>query len=656
MADRLLTHQEIAALKGQGCWAEDWSHVRVKDPLRVDRVAHVRFSGQVRLGTMDGAVRLAGGLTLPCGIRHCAVHNCSIGDGAYLSHVGCLANYDVDDGAVIDHVGVLAVEGETAFGNGTVLAVLNEAGGRELKIFDRLSAPVAYLLVLYRHEAAMRERLEALIDAYVASRRASRGRIAAGSRVEHCTRLINVTVGPNAVISGAAELVEGSVVGCPEDPAVIGAGVTARHFIVLAGSRVEGAAILDRCFVGQGVRIGKQFSAENSAFFANCEGFHGEACSIFAGPYTVTHHKSTLLIAGLFSFCNAGSGTNQSNHMYKLGPVHQGVLARGAKTGSFACLLWPSRVGAFSVVVGKHMSAFDAANLPFSYIQAVQERTVIMPAMNLFTVGTVRDAAKWPERDRRRTPDRLDLIHFDLFTPAIVDRALRGMDDLAALEARTPTTREFAMYRGAQIPRSLLKKACKHYRMVKCLFIGECLAELLRAAGSPEAVRRRLAQLADAAMGPWADLAGLVAPMAVVADLCRQIAEGAVADLAALQGRLAEIHAAYAEERLRWFAALLRVREGIAPGEITNAQMARILTDWRDARVKLNNLVLLDAKKEFDVACRIGYGIDGDDAVREQDFEAVRGRYEDNKFVCALVEETRQAQAQADELIRRLAP
>jgi len=69
--------------------------------------------------------------------------------------------------------------------------------------------------------------------------------------------------------------------------------------------------ILDGCFVGQSVKLGKQYSAENSAFFANCEGFHGEACSIFAGPYTVTHHKSTLLIAGLFSFFNAGSGTTK---------------------------------------------------------------------------------------------------------------------------------------------------------------------------------------------------------------------------------------------------------------------------------------------------------------------------------------------------------
>jgi hypothetical protein len=42
--------------------------------------------------------------------------------------------------------------------------------------------------------------------------------------------------------------------------------------------------------------------------------------------------------------------------------------------------------------------------------------------------------------------------------------------------------------------------------------------------------------------------------------------------------------------------------------------------------------------------------------VRDRDFEAVRGRCEDSKFVRALTEETRQVQAQADELIRLLAP
>ena len=69
------------------------------------------------------------------------------------------------------------------------------------------------------------------------------------------------------------------------------------------------------------------------------------ACSIFAGPYTVTHHKSTLLIAGLYSFMNAGSSSNQSNHMYKLGPVHQGILERGTKTTSNSYIVFPARIG-----------------------------------------------------------------------------------------------------------------------------------------------------------------------------------------------------------------------------------------------------------------------------------------------------------------------
>jgi NDP-sugar pyrophosphorylase family protein len=97
-------------------------------------------------------------------------------------------------------------------------------------------------------------------------------------------------------------LEEGTLRSCIEAPVFIGTGVIAKKFIILSGSSVDGGAMLDRCFVGQGVKIGKQFSAENSVFFANCEAFHGEACSLFAGPYTVTHHKSTLLIASLASF------------------------------------------------------------------------------------------------------------------------------------------------------------------------------------------------------------------------------------------------------------------------------------------------------------------------------------------------------------------
>ena len=85
----------------------------------------------------------------------------------------------------------------------------------------------------------------------------------------------------------------------------------ADDFIVCSGSHVADNTSLERCFVGQSCHLGHGYSASDSLFFSNCQEENGEACAIFAGPFTVTHHKSTLLIAGMFSFMNAGSGSNQ---------------------------------------------------------------------------------------------------------------------------------------------------------------------------------------------------------------------------------------------------------------------------------------------------------------------------------------------------------
>ena len=178
-----------------------------------------------------------------------------------------------------------------------------------------------------------------MTEKYAAEIRSVTGKIGKKAVMMNCSHIRNVMIGPSAVVDGADRLNEGSVNSCPEDPVFIGPGVIMDHFIVCSGSNITDSAIIDKCFIGQGCVLGKQYSAENSLFFANCGGFHGEACSIFAGPYTVTHHKSTLLIAGIFSFMNAGSGSNQSNHMYKLGPIHQGIVERGSKTTSDSYLL-----------------------------------------------------------------------------------------------------------------------------------------------------------------------------------------------------------------------------------------------------------------------------------------------------------------------------
>ncbi|MFH1570136.1 MAG: DUF4954 family protein, partial [Gemmatimonadota bacterium] len=385
---RKLTSKEIAALEHQGCAAADWSQVEVAEGFDPARVRGTEFVGRIRLGALTGTVKGEGGVLLPCGIFEATLVQCEVGDNVRLARIGGhIANYVIGDGAVITNVGTLTTNPGATFGNGVAAACVNEGGGREVLLFDELSSQFAYLMAMYRHDEKLIARLVAMVKAHVDRVRSDMGRVGAGAVVAHVGEIVDVNIGPAAQVVGPARLHTGTILSEAGAPTRVGAGVVAHDFIIAEGATVEDGVILHTSFVGQGVKMGKQYSAENSLFFANSEGFHGEACSIFAGPYTVTHHKSTLLIAGIYSFYNAGSGTNASNHMYKLGPVHQGIMQRGSKNGSFSYLLWPTVVAPFSVVIGKHMASFDAGDLPFSYITEEGGASVVTPAMNMVTVG-----------------------------------------------------------------------------------------------------------------------------------------------------------------------------------------------------------------------------------------------------------------------------
>ena len=364
MKQRNLTPDEIYLLEKQGCNADDWMNILVTDEFKSDRVWHTTFEGENILGSFSDNSKDQNNV-IP-GIFYSRIINCEIGDHTRIEHVKRLENYGIGNNCTLEDIGLIAVTNETNFGNGTEVEVLNEAGGRTLPIFDKLSAQMAWLIVKCRHDEKLILHLQKLIAAYTETKRSNKGGIGDNAIISHCATIRNVAIGKSAKVVGVQSLDEGTILSDPKAITKIGNSVQAKHFIIQEGSHVSGGAILDKCFVGQSVQIGKQFSAENSVFFANSECFHGEACSVFAGPYTVTHHKSSLLIAGQYSFYNAGSGTNQSNHMYKLGPIHQGIVERGSKTGSFSYLLWPSKVGPYSVVMGKHSNNIDASDFPFS--------------------------------------------------------------------------------------------------------------------------------------------------------------------------------------------------------------------------------------------------------------------------------------------------
>jgi hypothetical protein len=654
---RPLTSKEIAKLTDQGCICTDWSKLQVAEGFIPENVKSTHFSGDIKLGVFEKQVSFPGGVVKQSGINNATIHNCTIGNNVYIGQVRTyIANYCIEDDAVIDNIDLLTVEGKSSFGNGTQAAVVNEAGGREIPIYDQLSAQTAYIIAFYRHRPNVIEKLQKMIADYTGSVTSSMGLVAKGARVINSRIIKNVKIGPASVIEGVNRLENGSINSCPEDPVYIGPGVFAEDFIVCSGAKISDGTIISKCFVGQATELSKQYSAENSVFFANCGGFHGEACAIFAGPYTVTHHKSTLLIAGLFSFLNAGSGTNQSNHMYKLGPVHQGIVERGSKTASDSYMLWPAKVGAFTVVMGRHYRNSDTSDLPFSYMIEHEDESILAPGVNLRSVGTVRDARKWPKRDKRKDPKKLDYINFKLLSPYTVQKMLNGRELLTNLKLNSGPTSDYFIYHSCKIKNSSLDRGIRYYEIGSEKFLGNCMIKRLEDKQFKNVNELRAALKPDTKLGPgkWLDLAGLFAPEEAIQKLLYDIENGSISTLEQVDETLKSIHENYPDYEWTWVVSILEKQLNKTIDKITADNVIELTTKWKEAVIWLDNILDSDARKEFADIAQIGYGIDGDEQAKHQDFAAVRGTVEENSFVSEIEQHITEKTALSDELISRM--
>lgn len=658
MKYRNLTWEEIDQMQKQMCSAENWDAVEVADGFCADYVRHTRFSGKVRLGAFRKIFELAGGIRKHSGIHYATLHNVTLGDDCYIKNVkNYIANYTIGEGAFIENVDIILTDGKSSFGNGVEVSVLNETGGREVMIYDRLSAQTAYVMALYRHRPQMVARLREIIGRYVESVTSDSGHIGSDVFIVDSGYLKNVKVGDCCKIEGASRLKNGSINSNRNAPVHIGVNVIGDDFIISSGSSVEDGVTFSRCFIGQSCKLGHNYSASDSLFFSNCHGENGEACAIFAGPFTVTHHKSTLLIAGMFSFMNAGSGSNQSNHMYKLGPIHQGIMERGAKTASDSYILWPAKVGAFSLVMGRHVSHQDTSDFPFSYLIEQQNTTYVMPGANLKSVGTIRDAKKWPVRDGRHDPDRLDQINYNLLSPYVIQKMLNGVKILKELQAVSGENSESYAYQSGKIRRSSLLNGLKYYGMAIDKFLGNSLITRIMKSefSSLEELRKAFVPVSAYGDGNWVDIAGMIAPKKAVSDLLDDIQNGRLVDVDAINARFADIHSNYYDYEWHWAYKVIEDYYGVDLQTITADEIRTLVERWRTSVVGLDNLVYEDARKEFSLSAMTSFGADGDEHVRKEDFMQVRGSFfESNPFVMSVKEHIKIKSELGDKVLERL--
>ena len=569
---RQLTPPEIEAVGRLGTTADDWSKVRVAEDFRPEQLRQSRLCGVVELGS--GAVIIG----------------------------SAVADYRIGARTRIEGCTAVQCRRHSAFGNGVAVATINENGGRTLRICEATSAQTAYLAAVWRHRPQLAEALDTLVRRIADDRADTVGTIGADCRITGARFIREVRIGDRVTIDGASLLENGTL--CNDSR--IGIDVKATDFIVAEGARVAGGTTLERCFVGESCILDKNFTATDSLFFANSHCENGEAAAIFAGPYTVSHHKASLLIAGIFSFFNAGSGSNQSNHLFKSGPVHQAVHLRGCKFASGAYIMAPAIEGPFTMVMGSHKAHHDTSLFPFSYLLEKEGRSVLLPGVNLTSYGTVRDLEKWPARDRR-TVGR-DVINFEAHNPYITGLLLQAVDRLHRLQEEHPEA-EVYLHHRVQIRASAAQRGIKLYNKAIVASLGAMLAR---------GTRREQYD----GTGRWLDVAGQYITQREVERIAAAIECGELAGSEAVDNAFRCFHLHYDDYARSWAEAVYGGMLGHAP---TAEEVADAVTAGANARAAMARTTDADRDGDCSPEMAISYGLDGDEAVREADFRAVRG-------------------------------
>ena len=589
---RPLTSEEIEVLKSNDCWAEDWTSVNVAEDFKPNFMHRVMLYGEVNIGAFNKNVEVSQGFVKHAGINNATLRNVTIGDDCLIENVGnYVNNYTIGDDCYISNISTLETTEGATYGEGNLVSVLNEVGEGNVILFSDLNSQLAAFMVKHFSDKELKEKIRQLIKTDIDNKMPERGQIGNNVKIVNTKEITNCIINDFCEVNGAARLSDCTLLGSAHGNVYIGTGVIAENSIIAEGASVINSVKIQDCYVGEACQLSNGFTASTSIFFANSYMSNGEACAAFCGPFTASHHKSSLLIGGMFSFYNAGSATNFSNHAYKMGPMHWGILERGSKTASGAYLLMPATLGSFSVCFGKLMHHPNTRNLPFAYLIADGDKMFLIPGRNITTVGLYRDIKKWPKRDLRAQENRKSIVNFDWLSPFSVGEILKGKKILESLREVTGDNVSQYLYHEYIIPASSLHKGIKYYDIALRIYMGAVLKRVLK---RDPAITPPATQVGTS---DWDDLSGLLLPVSEEERIVNDLKEGNIESIQQLIERFEEIDTNYRQYQWAWTYKMICDYYGIP--EITLEDANRIHEDYIKARRSWIAEIKKDAEKEF---------------------------------------------------------
>ena len=589
---RQLSDEEIRILEDRNCWAEDWTNVHVSDDFKPNYMHRVMLYGEVSIGDFDKNIEVSRGFMKHSGITNATLRNVTIGDNCLIENIGgFINNYTIGDDCYISNVNAMETTDGATYGEGNLISVLNEVGDGNVILFSELNSQFAAFMAKHFCDKSLKDAIRRLINEEIARKRHEQAYIGNNVKIVNTKEITNTIVYDDCEINGASRLSDCTILSAPVSNVYIGTGVICENSIISEGSSIINSVKIQDCFIGEACQISNGFTASSSVFFANSYMSNGEACAAFCGPFTASHHKSSLLIGGQFSFYNAGSATNFSNHAYKMGPIHHGVLERGTKTASGAYILMPAHIGTFSVCFGKLMYHPDTRYLPFSYLIAYGDTMYLSPGRNITTVGLYRDIRKWPKRDVRPVGSQKSIVNFDWLSPFSVGEIVEGKQILEKLRDACGENVATYTYHNYVINASSLNKGIKYYDIALRIYMGAVLKRVIKKWGKVDLPTTTIGQ------GKWNDLSGLLLPESEEMRLLSDIKRGELETIQEVTDRFKEINRNYREYQWAWTYQLILDYYHLT--EITDADVERIHKDYVHARRAWIAEIRKDAEKEY---------------------------------------------------------
>jgi len=438
-----LKPEQIAALEKNHNCCPDWKKVKVTKDFNPNRIYKCYFSGKVTLGSFHEKSEISKGVTLDSGLYNSKIIDCHIGDNVLISDVKCISNYIVKDKAVLFNNGIISCSADATFGNGVEVPIAIETGGREVKLYADITVDEAAKIARSRNDKKLLAEYDKKVAGFVKEITSSCGIIEEGAVIRNTQKVIDVFVGPYAIIDNAAMIKNTTILSNQEEKAEVIDGAYVKDSIIQWGGVAASGAIVDSSCLTEHSHVERHGKVTQSILGPNTGIAEGEVTASLVGPFVGFHHQS-LLIAALWpeGKGNVGYGANVgSNHTSKA-PDQEIWPGEGAFFGLGTNIKFPSDFSKspYTIIASGVNALPQKVSFPFSLINSPSlSLDGVSPAYNEIAPGWVlsdniytikRNEGKYQKRNKAK---RSKFI-FEVFRPDMIDLMLDARQRLSDIK------------------------------------------------------------------------------------------------------------------------------------------------------------------------------------------------------------------------------